>query len=151
MGFYLKLLSCLLTRQNYFSCFGQQIAMFRVEALSRSCKIQKDKQGLHVIWAGKSLVNAVSTLQPPLCITLIPIKMNLPFCFYFSTSFAETANSFYFNLLKKYSSKNLKSEPLPGHPSQGPWPMPVCQFRAFRLLARATSSEWELLPSCFAR
>ena len=46
-----------------------------------------------MIWAGRSSVNAVSTLQPPLCITFIPMKMNLPFCFYLSTSFAETANS----------------------------------------------------------
>ena len=44
-----------------------------------------------MIWAGKSLFNAVSTLQTPLCITFIPVKMNLPFCFYLSTSFAEAA------------------------------------------------------------
>ena len=33
-GFYLKLLGCLLTRLNYFSCFGQQVAIFCVEVLS---------------------------------------------------------------------------------------------------------------------
>ena len=42
-------------------------------------KLHKE-QDLHVICAGKSLVSAVSTLQPPLCITFIPMKMNLPFC-----------------------------------------------------------------------
>ena len=50
------------------------------------------RYGLHVIWARESLVNAVSTLQPPLCITFIPMEMNLPFYFYLSMSFAETAN-----------------------------------------------------------
>ena len=50
------------------------------------------RQGLQVIWTGKSLIDAVSTLQPPLFITIIPMKMNLPFCFYLGTSFAETTN-----------------------------------------------------------
>ena len=42
-----------------------------------------------MIWAGRSLFNVVSALQLPLCITFVPMKMNFPFCFYLSTSFAE--------------------------------------------------------------
>ena len=86
--FLLETIGLFVDEDELFSCFGQQIAIFRVEALSSSCK----GQGLHVIWEGKSSVNAVSTLQPPLSITLIQMKINLPFRFYVSTSFAETAN-----------------------------------------------------------
>ena len=114
-GFYVKLLGCLLTiltRLKYTSCFGQQIATFRVEL-----KLHKG-QGLYVIWAEKYSGNKVSVLKPPLCITSIPKKMNWPFCFYeylgyfLSTKDSQAPLSIHFNLLKKYSFhvKSVKTQ-----------------------------------------
>ena len=78
--FHMKLFGCLLTilRRNYCtSCFEQQTAFYRVEALLQTAEsLQLSLQSILVI-----------TLWPLIYITAIAIKMNWPSRVYLSTSF----------------------------------------------------------------